>query len=213
MRLHRGGKLRHPLLKRRELLRLHKTEMPGGKLQRGLLRKIPQHRDTAVLLHQRLQPRIKHRRNPVQDNTGNLAAALVSIILHTLNFGAKRNTDAPGIGDQEHRCIGELRNLVGTRRAADAAQTVVVAHDPLQHRELCRVLTENAPQPRRVRKIAVQVAAWDPQYFPVEHRVNVVGAALKGSELKAPLSERCQQAAGDSGFPRTAVHRCQHDSR
>ena len=118
------------------------------------------------------------------------------LILHeAFDRGKCRKTPSLHVNDQDHRCIRKIRHFPCAGALRDTAETIVKSHHTLEDRDPARrkpLILQNFPSqqiPQRIRphKKAVQISRWNLQHRPVKHRVDIIGATLKGAHRLNPL--------------------------
>ena len=93
---------------------------------------------------------------------------------------------------QQHGEIQRLRHMPGARARTYAAESVVIAHGPLDHGRavvLAGPLKER-PDLRLVAQKEIEIIALHPERRPVEHGIDVVRPALKSTGRKSAPGER-----------------------
>ena len=63
-----------------------------------------------------------------------------------------------------------------------------------------------------VQEEQVQILRLHTGHFPVEHRIDIIGTALKRTWMKTSLFYRLQEAAGQQCLAASAPRRSKHDS-
>ena len=203
--LQRAGEQGDPPVQIRNLLCGQKAEMAALDPRRLELRQAAEDRKARLLFQH-------GRKGPVQCTR--------AFVEHHARDAAVRPEvpQAPQLGrkgqarpaDRQHQQHGQRQRhgkLPGAGAGADAAEPVIKAHGPLDHR---RPVTpagpgEQGPDLPVVSQEKVEVMALDPQHRPVKHGVDVVRAALEGAGGEAALAEHAQQGTGDR---RLAAARC-----
>ena len=82
--------------------------------------------------------------------------------------------------------------MIGGAFLTDAAQTVIIAHDPLNHRDIAvlTVVSQQIAHGVAVKKERVEVRAFRADDPAVEHGVDVIRAALKGARVQPPALQK-----------------------
>ena len=179
----------------------------GGLLH---MRQVAEHGQTGFTLQKRRKIRVKRRLAAVQKQADNMARP--AEVQHSLDLRRKRQSDARGPENKQHRRFQQIRSLpcAGGYRTACA---VVKAHRAFEQCKI-RALPLGIPQrpPYTVRPLQkqVEIAAGHPEHARVEHRVDVIRPAFKACCRCSPAFQQGEQAAGERSFSATAAHRREH---
>ena len=118
------------------------------------------------------------------------------LILHeAFDRGKCRKTPSLHVNDQDHRCIRKIRHFPCAGALRDTAETIIKSHHTLKDRDpalrklpiLQNFPSQQIPQRIRPHKKGVQISRWNLQHRPVKHRVDIIGATLKGAHRLNPL--------------------------
>ena len=139
-------------------------------------------------------------------------AAIRCEVQKSLHRCQNRQRRAPGIDHQHHRAAGLPRRRIGAGSGGGKTQTVIVAHDALDDRDIAalRVVRQKIAHGVAVKKEAVQIGAFRADDPAMEHGVDVIRAAFRRAYPQTPRYQRLQNGAGDGGLAAAAVGTGQH---
>ena len=131
--------------------------------------------------------------------------------LHRRHNGQRR---PPCVHHQHHGAFRLPRRLIGAGAGGCQPQTVIIAHDPLNHRDIAvlTVVSQQIAHGVAVKKEAVQIGAFRADDPAMEHGVDVIRAAFCRAYPQTPRYQRLQNGAGDGGLAAAAVGTGQHQS-
>ena len=187
----------------------HQPEVPALQAAVGEHGQVPEHGNARLVFDDLLEAREVPRRNAVDDDAADLAR--VAKAHEPGNFRRSRQRASAPVDDENARRVGLGGKLPG-RRLRAARDAVVVAHRAFDDRDvrLPRALREKRAHERGIGEEQVEVARGGPNHLRVEHRVDVVRAALAGLHLEPAPHERAHQPAGDRRLARGA-RRCRYE--
>ena len=205
-----GRQLAQLLLQICHLVRSNKSQMAA--LQRTLRQtgQVAAGADAQAVFQLPGQRAVAHGAASVQDDT--LDAAIRCEVQKSLHRCQNRQRRAPGIDHQHHRAAGLPRRRIGAGSGGGKTQTVIVAHDALDDRDIAalRVVRQKIAHGVAVKKEAVQIGAFRADDPAMEHGVDVIRAAFCRAYPQTPRYQRLQNGAGDGGLAAAAVGTGQH---
>ena len=195
--LQRAGELGDPPVQIRNLLRGQKAEMAALDPRLVELRQAAEDRQARLPFQHGRKGPAQRGRTFVEQHARN--AAVRPEVPQAPQLGREGQA---GPADRQHQQHGQRQRhgkLPGAGAGADAAEPVIKAHGPLDHR---RPVTpagpgKQGPDLAVVPQEKVEVVALDPQHRPVKHGVDVVRAAFEGTGGEAALAEHAQQGTSD----------------
>ena len=90
------------------------------------------------------------------------------------------------------------------------ANAVVIAHSSLYNVHIRRIFLQQVIQRACGAEVAVKIIGLGADYLAVKHRVNVIGAALKRTNVNTALRKSFQQCANNSRLSAAAVRARYH---
>lgn len=121
---------------------------------------------------------IAHGAAPVEDDTTDAAVRReVEKALHRRQDGKGRPS---GIDHQHHGALGLPRHLIGAGPGEGEAQPVIIAHDPLYHRDIAApgAAGQKIAQGIGIKEEGIQIGALRANDPAVEHGVDIIRAAF-----------------------------------
>ena len=190
----------------------HQPQMAAGKICPLHLGQAAEHRQPGFPDEGRGQRLGQHGAAAVQKQAPDLAGGAEGE--QPLHLGGQRQAGRAGPKHQHHRGVGGPGQVPGAGRVGAAAQTVVVAHGPLQHggaapgavgrqqgTGLCLAAEEQ-----------VQIVGGHSKHLPVDHGVEVIRPGLKGRGGQAAPGHGAEKRTGDGGFAAAAGQRGEHQA-
>ena len=192
------------------LVRCHQPQMAA--LQRALRQpgQIAAGADAQPAFQLPRQRAVAHGTAPVQNDALHVVVRRkVQKALHRRHNGQRR---PPCVHHQHHGAFRFPRRLIGAGAGGCQPQTVIIAHDPLNHRDIAvlTVVSQQIAHGVAVKKEAVQIGAFRADNTAVEHGVDVIRAAFRRAYPQTPRYQCLQNGAGDGGLAAAAVGSGKH---
>ena len=189
----------------RHLVRCHQPQMAA--LQRALWQpgQIAAGADAQPAFQLPRQRAVAHGTAPVQNDALHVVVRReVQKALHRRHNGQRR---PPCVHHQHHGALGLPRHLVGAGPGGGEAQPVIIAHDPLYHRDIAApgVAGQKIAQGIGIKEEGIQIGALRANDPAVEHGVDIIRAAFRRAYSQAPRYQRLQDGTGDGGLAAAAV--------
>ena len=194
----------------RHLVRCHQPQMAA--LQRALRQtgQVAAGTDAQTIFQLPRQRAVAHGAAPVEDDAPD--AAVRREAEKALRRRQNRQRRAPGVDHQHHGAFRFPRRLIGAGAGGCQPQTVIIAHDSLNHRDIAvlTVVSQQIAHGVAVKKEAVQIGAFRADDPAMEHGVDVIRAAFRRPYPQPPPHQRLQHGAGNGGLAAAAVGSGKH---